>query len=188
MFQNYLNRLNEINSISQESQEQLLEYTSVRKINKGEFILENGEVCKHIYFVNKGFVRIFYYKNGKDITEWFANENQFFFSIASYFENSPSRLIIEAVEDCEIIQLSKYGIDKLRNINIEIANLILQCISGSLIFSQKRMDSIQFETAIQRYNNLLAEQPKILNKVSLQHIASFLGITHETLSRIRAKI
>ena len=109
-------------------------------------------------------------------------------SIESFFEGSPSQLIIEALEDSEIIQLSKEGLDALRKQNIEVANLMVEWISGSLVLSQKRMDSIQFETAKQRYENLTKQQPGLINKVPLQNIASFLGITQETLSRIRAKV
>lgn len=184
----YLNILNSISPLGPESQKEISEHISVKKVAKGGLILKYGEICRHIYFVNRGFIRIFYYKNGKDITEWFADEKQFFFSITSYFEQTPSELIIEAIEDCEIIQLSKEGQDRLRRTNLEISNLIIGFYSRSLILSQKRMDSIQFETASKRYQNLLEQQPNILHKVPLQHVASFLGITQETLSRIRASI
>lgn len=188
MFTEYLNILNKISPLSFESELLLLDYLSIKKIKKGDYILAHNKICKHIYFVNEGFVRIFYYKNGKDITEWFSNKNQFFFSITSYFDELPSNLIIEASEDSEIIFLSKKGLGRLMKSNLEIANLFIELLSGSLIFSQKRIESIQFETAKQRYFNLIKVQPTILNKMSLQHISSFLGITQETLSRIRSNI
>lgn len=187
MFDEYLHRLNEISPLRLETQTELLKHVSHKKINKGDYVLRFGEVCKHIYYVHKGFVRIFYYKNGKNITEWFALEKKFFFSITSYFEEIPSNLIIEVMEDAEIIQLSKTGMEKLRRTNIEVANLNVEFFARSLKLSQKRMESIQFETAKQRYSHLLKEQPEIIAKVPLQYIASFLGITQETLSRIRAK-
>jgi len=188
MFKEYLNILNQISSLSEHSQKQLLMYVTTKRIKKGDFLLKHGDVCKHIYFVKKGLLRIFYYKNGKEITEWFANEKHFCFSITSYFENTPSNLIIEALEDSVIICLSKNGQETLRKTNIEIANLLVTTLSRSLMLSQKRMESIQFETAQQRYQNLLKQQPTILQKVPLQYVASFLGITQETLSRIRAKV
>ncbi|SNR35088.1 Crp/Fnr family transcriptional regulator [Lutibacter flavus] len=188
MLTEYLNRLNELSPLSIESKNLLLEHIFVKKINAGDYILKQGDVCKHIYFVNKGFVRIFYYKNGKNITEWFSKEKSFFFSIASYFNETESNLVIETLEDSEIIFLSKAGLEKFRKTNLEIANLLIELFSGSLIFSQQRMESIQFETAKDRYQNLLNEQPGILNKVPLHHLATFLGITQETLSRIRAKV
>lgn len=188
MFEAYLNLLGEVTSLSETSKTELLDHIKVKHVAKGDFLLKHGQVCKHIYYVNKGFVRIFYYKNGKDITEWFASEGHFCFSITSFFEGVPSKLVIEAVEDSEIILLSKAGLNKLKKTNIEIANLLIEFFSGSLILSQKRMESIQFETAKKRYYNLLKEQPSILNKVPLQYVASYLGITQETLSRIRSKV
>ena len=187
MFAEYLNTLNNVSPLNEESRSQLLPHISLKEVSKGGFLLKHGDTCRHIYYVNKGFIRIFYYKNGKNITEWFGKKKTFFFSITSYFENVPSKLVIEAVEDCEIILLSKEGTEKLRRSNIEIANLMIAFFSISLILSQQRMESLQFETALQRYHKLLDEQPDILNKVPLQYIASFLGITQETLSRIRAK-
>jgi CRP-like cAMP-binding protein len=183
----YLNRLSEISPLNEASRLMLSDYIQSKYFKKGDYILNYGEICKYIYFVEKGFIRIFYYKNGKDITEWFANDKQFFFSISSYFEQIPSKLFIEAIEDCEIIMLSKVGYEKLRKINLEIANLFVELLSISLIMSQKRMESLQFESAEQRYIKLLKEQPEILKKAPLQFIATFLGITKETLSRIRAK-
>jgi CRP-like cAMP-binding protein len=188
MIQEYLNRLGEYSPLSEASRLQLSQFISLKKLNKEELLLKHGDVCKHMYFVNNGFIRIFYFKDGKEVTEYLAGEKHFFFSITSFFEGSPSDLIIEALEDSEIIQLSKYGIDTLRKQNLEVANLMIEWLSRSLVLSQKRMDSVQFETAKQRYDNLLEQQPEMLNKVPLQYIASFLGITQETLSRIRSKI
>lgn len=186
--QEYLDRLHSLSSLSEETRQQLLDYISIRKVNKGDFILKRGEVCRHIYFVDRGIARIFYYKNGRDITEWFASQNEFLFSIKSYFKESPSNLAIEALEDSEIILLSKACQQELIKSNLEVANLMIEAFSFSLILSQERMETIQFETAKERYLNLLKDKPEIIQKAPLQHIASFLGITQETLSRIRSQI
>jgi hypothetical protein len=86
------------------------------------------------------------------------------------------------------VLLSKKGLESLKRSNLEVANLIIRFYSRSLILSQKRMDSLQFESASKRYLNLLRDQPNLIHKVPLQHVASFLGITQETLSRIRANL
>lgn len=186
MYKEYLQSLDQFSPLSEASRELLRGQLSVKSVSKGGMILAYGEVCRHMYYVHRGLIRIFYYKDKKEITEWIADEKQFFFSIISFFEDTPSTLIIEAIDDCEIIQLSKKGLDELGRSNLEIANLIIGFYSRSLILSQKRMESLQFETAKSRYQNLLEQQPNILKKVPLQHVASFLGITQETLSRIRA--
>lgn len=188
MLENYLDILDSFYPLSPETRAELAAHISTRKVKRGELILEFGSVCDQIYFVDRGVIRIFYYKEGKEITEWLADEKQFFFSIVSYFEDRPSRLIIEAIEDCDIIQLSREGLESLRRSNLEVANLVIGFYSKSLILSQKRMESLQFESASKRYRNLLSEQPNLVGKVPLQHVASFLGITQETLSRIRASL
>ena len=188
MLIDYFDILDGFYPLSPETKADLARHISTRQVRKGEMILEFGSVCDHIYFVNRGVIRIFYYKEGKEITEWLADEKQFFFSIVSYFEDRPSRLIIEAIEDCEIIQLPKEGLESLKRSNLEVANLIIGFYSTSLILSQKRMESLQFESASKRYQNLLREHPNLVGKVPLQHVASFLGITQETLSRIRASL
>ncbi len=188
MYNEYLDILCAISLLSSETKENLSFHISHKKIPKGENLLKKGQVCRHIYFVQKGFLRIYYYKDGKDITEWFTSEKSFCFSISSYFSGNPSQLIIEALEDSEVIMLSKNGLEEMQKTNLEIAHLMIQFFSGSLIASQKRMDSIQFESAKKRYERLLHDQPEIIHKVPLQNIASFLGITQETLSRIRARL
>ncbi|UOB16026.1 Crp/Fnr family transcriptional regulator [Abyssalbus ytuae] len=188
MYLKYLNALNDISSLSEKSKKQISDFLTLKKVARDNLLLKQGEVCKHIYFVNRGFLRIFYYKKGKEITEWFTPEKHFCFSIISYFQHVPSKLIIEALEDSEIICFSKDGLDKLIKTNLEVSNLFIKLLSGSLILSQIRMDSVQFETALQRYKRLIEFNPEILQKVPLQHIASYLGITSETLSRIRNQV
>lgn len=186
-FYEYLEKLSAFSPLSEDSKRQLLECVTIKSIPKGGYILKHGEVCKDIYYINKGFARIFYYKNGKEITEWFANEKHFCFSITSYFNNVPSNLVIDALEDSTVFFLSKNKHEKLIRTNIEIANVMVKSLSRSLILSQDRMEALQFQTAKQRYDNLINQHPEIIKKAPLQYLASFLGITQETLSRIRSK-
>lgn len=188
MFDDFFKLLENIHPLSKEAKDLILPLLSIQKLEKNQFILKNGDICNHFYFFNKGFGRIFYYKNGKDITEWFAPEKTLCFSITSYFEDTPSKLVIECLENSEVVYLSKKGLNDLKLKNIEIANLLLDMYAESLKLSQKRTDAIQFETAKQRYENLITYQPQIVKKAALQHIASYLGITAETLSRIRTQL
>ena len=175
-----------IHPLGPESQKQIQAITEQVTLEKSQLLLPFGKTCKDIYFVESGFLRIFYIKDGKEVTEWFADQGEFCFSIDSYFHQAPSNLAIECLEDSSILKISKKGIDKLTAANLEIANLVIKMFSGSLILSQKRMNSIQFETARERYEQLEKLHPNLLKKAPLQHIASFLGITSETLSRIRS--
>ncbi|MFN8255665.1 MAG: Crp/Fnr family transcriptional regulator [Bacteroidales bacterium] len=187
-YNGFHNAIRKISSISDESLWELDKISELTLFRKNEFVLKEGAVCDAIYFVNQGLVRIYYYKQDKEISEWFAFENSFCFSIVSYFTKKPSHLIIQCLEDTEVLAISHDGLEKLRKTNFEISNFAFELISGSLILSQLRMESLQFETAQQRYENLVKAQPTIIQRVPVNYIASYLGISAETLSRIRAKI
>lgn len=177
-----------ITYLNEKSLKELEQICTIQSYFKNEFILKEGEVCSGIYFVSRGLVRIYYHKQDKEISEWFAFNNSFCFSIVSYFKKTPSSLIIQCIEDSDIITISRDGLQELRNNNFEIANFAFELMSRSLIASQERMVSIQFETALQRYENLLKLHNTMLQRIPLQYIASYLGVSAETLSRIRAQI
>ena len=131
-------------------------------------------------------LHLFYRKNEKEITEWIATDQQFFLSITSFFQRTPSTLIIHTLEASEVYGIHHDDFMRLADQYHDIERLLRKMVTGSLILSQIRMDSIQFETAQQRYERLLKTSPQIIQRVPLSYIASFLGVTLETLSRIRS--
>lgn len=155
-------------------------------VPKDFYLLREKEVSDYIYFIRKGIARIYYYKNEKEITEWIALDNQFFLSITSFFNRVPSHLMIHTLEPAEVYGIHYNDFMRLADEYHEVERLLRKMVTGSLILSQIRMDSIQFETAQQRYERLLQTSPKIIQRVPLSYIASFLGVTLETLSRIRS--
>ena len=155
-------------------------------VPKDHFLVREKEVADYIFFIKKGIARIYYYKNGKEITEWIAMDEQFFLSITSFFQRTPSHLIIQTIEPSEVMDIHYNNLIKLAGQYHDIETLFRKMMTGSLILSQQRMDSIQFETAHQRYEKLIKETPGIIQRVPLSYIASFLGVTLETLSRIRS--
>jgi CRP-like cAMP-binding protein len=159
-----------------------------KKINvpKDYCLLRENTPGNYLYFVQKGILRIYYHKNEKEVTEWIAMDGSFCFSILSFFEKLPSKLIIHAIEPSEVFSLHRDDLMRLCDQHHEIEKWLRKAITGSLILSQHRMESIQFETAQQRYDNLLKKMPQLVQRVPLSYIASFLGITQETLSRIRS--
>lgn len=175
-------------SISDESWQLFSDICTTRQFSKNEFVLQQGAICQGIYFVNSGLLRNYYLKDGKEVSEWFTFEGSFCFSIISFFKDVPSHLAIQCLEDSEVITISREGLMCLKSQNFEIADIVFSLISNSLILSQKRMLSLQFETAIQRYENLIKIYPNILQRVPLLYIASYLGVSAETLSRIRSQI
>lgn len=178
--------INNISPLSEETRGEFLRAWSSWSVPRDHFMVSENAVCDHIYFVKKGILRIFYFKNGKEITEWIAMDGTFCLSILSFFERTPSRLQIQTLEASEIMGIHYDDLTGMAARFHEVETLFRKMMTASLILSQYRMDSIQFETAQQRYDRLLETQPELLRRVPLTYIASFLGITPETLSRIRA--
>jgi len=163
----------------------ILTYTELKK---GDFFLKEGDVCMEIGYIYRGMVRQYYYKNSKDLTEYFAYENKFVLSIESCFQIQPSQMLIEALEPTCIYGIPYTKLLSLAAFNREIANFYRRFIELSLIISQKKLDSLRLEPAVDRYSRLMKTDPEIIKRAPLSHIASFLLMTPETLSRVRANI
>jgi len=156
------------------------------KFQKGDIVLPEGEVCRAMYFVDHGMVRQYYYKNGKDVTEHFSFEGRIVFCIESFLKQEPSRLIVEALENSVLyaIPYEAWHIQMLQNQEMEM--LYRKILEHALISSQEHADSQRFENASERYARLLQSKPEIVLRAPMLHIASFLQMTPETLSRVRA--
>lgn len=156
------------------------------KFARGETVVNEGEVCDAIYYVERGLFREYYYKNNKEVTEYLAVDGNVFMCIESLFQNEPSKLIVEALESSVVYALPKDRLEEvaLHNVNIQI--LYRKILEESLIISQRRADLLRFESAKDRYRKLCKLNPKVIMKAPLVYIASYLQMTPETLSRVRA--
>lgn len=165
----------------------LLESVLIReKFPKGVIALNEGEIANEIVFVGKGMLRQYYYKNGKDLTEHFSYEGCIAMCLESFLKQEPTRLIVETLEP-SVIYLFRYDmIQKLTEESWEINMFYRKILEYSLIVSQIKADSWRFETARERYNLLLERHPEIIKRAPLAHIASYLLMTPETLSRVRS--
>ena len=141
--------------------------------DKGELLLSEGQVSHNIILVGKGLIRQFYYKNGKDVTEHFSYEGCIIMCIESLLKQEPTRLMIEALEDGTAYLLNYNKLMLLAETSWEVNMFYRKILEFSLITSQVKADSWRFETARERYNN---------------HIASYLLMTPETLSRVRSGV
>ena len=155
------------------------------KFQKGEIILREGEICKNIYWVAKGLVRQFYYKNEKELTEYMATEDNIVMSIESLFKEQPSSQQIMAIEPTVLFALPKKELEHeaVRNVNIQM--LYRKILEDSLIISQVHADMLRFESAQERYAKLVKRSPQLVLRAPLVYIASYLQMTPETLSRVR---
>ena len=174
--------------LSDEGKAILMNNIEQKSAYKGEVILNEGEVASDIIFVEKGMLRQFYYKNKKDITEHFSYENSIVMCIESFLKQEPTKLLIEALEPSTYYTLSHARLMSLVEIYPEINRFYRGVLEYSLIVSQKKADSWRFESAKERYSRLWNEHPEIVRRASLSHIASYLLMTPETLSRVRANL
>lgn len=173
--------------LSDESREVFFNAWNHWIVPKDHLLLKENTISDYLYFIEKGAARIYYYKNGKEITEWIAMDEQFFLSITSFFQRTPSHLVIQTLEPSVVYGIHHDDFMMLADKYHDVERLLRKMVTGSLILSQVRMDSIQFESAQQRYEKLLQTTPQIIQRVPLTIIASFLGVTLETLSRIRSQ-
>lgn len=156
------------------------------KVAKGDLVFPEGEVCKAMYFVDRGMVRQFYYKNGKDVTEHFSYEGRIVFCIESFLKQEPSRLLVETLEPSVLYAIPYETLSILMDSNQEILKFYRKVLEHALISSQEHADSQRFENAAERYRRLLNTKPEIVLRAPMVHVASFLQMTPETLSRVRS--
>lgn len=172
-------------ALTSECKDQLKKVSTILNLSKETTLVKEGDFADKIYFIAQGCARAFYVKDGKDITDWFAFENDFISSINSFFLNIPSPHYIEVLEKSTLLQISRANINLLSEEYPEFDRLTKLVITKTMLQQQQRIASMQFETAQLKYENLLKIRPNITQRVALTHIASYIGITLETLSRIR---
>ncbi|MGN0036559.1 MAG: Crp/Fnr family transcriptional regulator [Bacteroidaceae bacterium] len=159
-----------------------------KELARGERFVNEGVVCKHIGYVEKGVVRQFYYKNGKDLTEHISTEDRLFICIESFMKQEPSRFMAEALTPSVVWAIPHDPFYQLVQSQPEISRLYLRILEYSLIESQIKADMFRFETAYDRYERFRKAFPEVAKRAPLQYIASFLQMAPETLSRVRARL
>ena len=164
----------------------ILSHFEKEYVQKNQILIKEGQVCHKLYFVDQGLGRSYYLKeDGKEVTQWFFGVGNFMSSADSFFKQSPSFYYLEILEDAMLYSISHEKMEILlakyhkmekftRLLSIEMLTKIVH-----------KLNAIQFQTARERYDYMLSEYPDIAHRVPLGHIASYLGMTQETLSRIR---
>ena len=145
-----------------------------REVHKGELLISEKDIARDIVFVEKGLLRQFYFKEGRDITETFACDG--------------NCLQLESLEEGVIWSISYAGLVELSERYLHIARLLRHLLEGSLMLSQYKADSWRFETSRERYARFVRDYPEIARRASVNHIASYLLMTPESLSRVRAGV
>lgn len=169
--------------------EELTAYAALMQkieLKKGEILIHQGAVAKGSYWVESGLLRQYYYKGGRDVTEHFASEGSGMMCIKSMFNNEPSELSIEALEKSVVYCTPYTQLIGLSERYAGINTYIRRLLEFALILSQIKADSWRFETARERYNRFVVEFPEVAKRASINHIASYLLMTPESLSRVRS--
>lgn len=181
-----INQISETYSkLSFECQQKLSNSSKVLILPKGEVLVREGQYSDKTFFIFSGCARAYYLKDGKDISDWFAFDNDFISSINSFFLNVPSPHFIELLEDSILLEISRIDVEKLSDDYNDFERLSKIVVTKTMLQQQERISSMQFHSAEQKYDNILSIRPDITQRIPLTHIASYIGITLETLSRIR---
>jgi CRP-like cAMP-binding protein len=186
--QQLLSHITNYSPLSEAAQNVLQDHFKKISCAKNEYLLKEGQVCRHLYFLEKGALRGFYNLDGKEITHWFGFEKDFVTSFHSFITQQPSIENIQLLEGSVLWSISKEALTALFNDFHEIERLMRIAYEKYYIRLEERFVNGQFKTAAERYENLLEQSPHILERVSLGYIASYLGISQETLSRVRGKL
>lgn len=184
----FLSFLQKIQPLTPLASESIHSLCSLIPVRKNQNLQEIGMRCKTIYFVKEGLARIFYLKDGNEVTEYFAFENDLIIRAESLFTGKPSLKAIQALEDTVFIGIPADQLFSLFDTFPQIERLFRKIIEQAYVHTVNRMESIQFHSAEERYAQLLEEKPNLIQRIPLKYIASYLGITQVSLSRIRAAI
>lgn len=183
----FIQALKKYGDFSEEIEQILLKKVQEQHKKKGDFLLKKGQVHANISLLHKGLVRAFYIKENKEINTWFAKEDDFIGSITPLFAQKPSFESLQFLEDSVLYTIAAKDMEELYK-NYPAFNLIGRKIAEELcLLLEERTNALHSLNAQERYKMLCEQQAYILKRVNLGHIASFLGITQETLSRIRSK-
>ena len=174
-------------ALSPECKEECARFSKILPLKKGAILVKEGQYADKTYYIAQGNARAYSLKKGRDITDWFAFDNEFISPIQSFFLNVPSPMYLETMGPAILLEMDRATIDRLSDKYRDFDRLTKLILTKTLLKLQHRIAFMQFETAQQKYESLLATQSDITQRVPLTHIASYIGITLETLSRVRAR-
>jgi CRP-like cAMP-binding protein len=172
-------------TLSKDALDKFAEILVPLKFKRGETPVKEGDVCDSLYYIEKGLTRQYYVKNGKEVTEHLEYEGGIVMCIESFFLQEPSRLVIETLEPSKIYTIPYNKLQELTRTSYEFCQLMFSFLEHSLILSQRKADTLRFESAKERYLRTLNDHPDLVRRAPLHYLASYLQMTPETLSRVR---
>jgi CRP/FNR family transcriptional regulator len=187
-FTTFKNWLTQVSFLKPEDCDIFEPFLITQKFQEKEFFNTEGKVCKEIGFINSGAFRTFYLVDGKEINTQFCFENQFIVDYDSFLNNKPSRYFIQALEPTEIVSFNLAALQSAYEQSQNWERLGRVMAEQSFTYTTQRVESFMFLDGEQRYLQLVKNEPEIFNRVPLYHIASYIGLERESLSRLRKKI
>lgn len=189
MYELYFENFNKKMPLTEEEQAQIKSLLAVKKLRKKQYLLQEGDVCKTIAFVEKGAARSYTVdENGVEHIVQFAVEGWFISDLYSFLTGEPATYTIDAIEDAELVLISKSANEELLKKFPKYEALMRELITGAYLALQRRLISISRDTLEERYETFITLYPHIAQRVPQHMIASYLGLTPETLSRVRRRI
>jgi CRP/FNR family transcriptional regulator, anaerobic regulatory protein len=180
-----LRYLESIHEMSEGCKIRLQEILRFKEIQRKDYLLRAGHICQHIYFIERGLLRCFYFKNDVEISSWFMREGDVVVSVESFFHQKVSYESIQALEDCTLYYIGYKELQEIYRSFPEF-NFIARVLTEQYYcLSEQRLYSIRMMRASERYDYLLQHHLEFMHRVPAKHIASYLGITAEMLSKIR---
>lgn len=188
MIEKLINTIQSIIDLTPKEVECINELFKEKQIKKGDFFLAEGQVCKQVGFIVKGLMRYYINHDGEDKTYAFAQENNFVCNNESFIPQTPSTKIIQALEDCEILQISYANLQtfyKSIRKGERFGRLVIEQI---FIQTLEDLSSFYTDTPEYRYERFIKQHPDLQQRISQYHIASYVGVKPQSLSRIRKRI
>ncbi len=174
-------------AISQDALDELKSKLKSNTVKKGEVILSYGQICKEIFFVSKGCLRLYYIADGVEITVWFSFEENSAIELSSFLSGKPTEYYIEAIEDSEFLSLHKSELQSLYKKYPEMESIMRAFWEDVILNLLERFTALQKDTAEQRYLNL-SGKTKYMQRIPQKYLASYIGVTPTSLSRIRRNL
>ena len=181
--------LKQISPISDKEFADTISYFTEQNLKKSDFFVKQDKVCRHIAFIVKGTLRTYYINDkAEETTSCFCTENNLTTSYKSFILQQPSTLILQAIEDTELLVIDYENLQKLYSKSTIWQTIGRAVAEREYIVMEQYASVLNNETAKEKYLRLLKEQPNVLQKANIEDIASYLGVTRRTLSRIRQEI
>ncbi len=185
----FVEYLLQFENLNQQQIELILKKSKELKLKNNEYFSEAGKVAKQFGFIIEGIIRVCSFNNkGEEMTKYFIDENNIVVDLNSFDNSIPSSAYLQAISDCKIIVFSKQDWEELLNTIIGLDNIVRKIISKALLRKVVRLSALISEDATTRYLSFMEQYPNIVNRIPLSYIASYLGITQSSLSRIRKNI